>query len=95
MGTGADVGSPQRRENLDAVASGKHQVEHDQVEGLGVHPKEAVLARCGDDDFVVFRIEAFLHGRRYLGFVFDHQDPHGELAAREYANITVPTLGPS
>ena len=58
-----------------------------------VHPKVAVLARCREDDFVVFRLEAFLQGPRYLGFVFDHQDPHGELTTRDYAETTTPTLG--
>jgi len=60
-----------------------------------VHPKVAVLARCREDDFVVFRLEAFLQGPRYLGFVFDHQDPHGELTTRDYAETTTPTLGSS
>src|SRR5262245_61650784 len=39
-------------QNLDAVTAGKHQVEHDQVEPLGVHAKEAILARSGDDALV-------------------------------------------
>ena len=41
----------------------------------------------------MFRLEAFLQGPRYLGFVFDHQDPHGELTTRDYAETTTPTLG--
>src|SRR5438876_12241158 len=91
----AKAASPQGRQDLDAVASGKHQVEHDQVECLGVHTKEAVLAGCRDDDLVVFRLEAFLQSPRYLGFVFDDEDAHGKLTTRYYAEKTIGPLGPS
>src|SRR5205814_7565591 len=81
----ADAASPQGRQDLDAVASGKHQIEHDQIECLGVHTKEAVLARCRDDDLVVFRLDAFLQGPRYLGFVFDDEDAHWKVTTGYYA----------
>ena len=91
----AEAASPQGRQDLDAVAAGKHQVEHDQIECLGVHTKEAVLARCRDDDLVVFRLEAFLQSPCYLGFVFDDEDPHEKLTTRHYAETTTPAPGPS
>src|SRR5207244_11852552 len=59
----AEAASAQGRQDLDAVASGKHQVEHDQIADLGVHTKEAVLARWREDDFVVFRLAALLPRR--------------------------------
>src|SRR5438128_12470560 len=60
-----------------------------------VHPKVAVLARRREDDFVVFRLEAFLQGPRRLGVVCDRPPPHGRLTTRDYAYRATPTLASS
>ena len=40
-----DVPLPQRLQDLEAAPSRKHDVEHDQVEGLGIRAKKPVLTR--------------------------------------------------
>ena len=66
----------QCRQDLDAIAMGKHEIEHDAIERLVVDEKEAFLARGREADVVMLGFEAFTQGLRHLLFVFDDQHAH-------------------
>ena len=66
----------QCRQDLDAVAMGKHEIEHDAIEGLVVDEEEAFLARGREADVVMLGLEAFTQGLRHLLFVLDDQHAH-------------------
>jgi len=66
----------QRGENLDAIASGQHEIEDHEVEGLVVHEKKPFLAGGGNADVVVLRLELVAQSLRDLSFIFDDQDTH-------------------
>ena len=67
---------PHRPEYLEAVTTGEHQIEDDEVESFGVNAEEGVLARRGHVDTVVLRFEPLPQGLRHLRFVFHDQDAH-------------------
>ena len=67
---------PHRPEYLEAVTTGEHQIEDDEVECFGVDAEEGVLAGRGHVDTVVLRFEPLPQGPRHLRLVFHDQDAH-------------------
>src|SRR5215813_3620939 len=66
----------QRRQDLDPIAMGEHEIEHDAIEGLVVHEEEPFLPRGRDADVVVLRLEPLPERFRDLLFVLDDRDAH-------------------
>ncbi len=62
-----DPSPPKRRQNLEAVANGQHQVQQDQIERLGVREEIAFLARSRNRGLVPLGREAFFQRLRDLG----------------------------
>ena len=67
----------QRRQDLQAIAPGQTQIQEDEIERLGRHPEEGVLAGTFDDDVVAFAFEPFAQGVGHFQFVFDDEHSHG------------------
>jgi hypothetical protein len=68
--------SPQRLEDFNSIATGKHDVQNNQVEYVGAGMEEPFLAGLREDNLIALRLKAFLERARDLGFVFDYQDLH-------------------
>ena len=64
----------------EAVEAGEHDVEDDDVEGVGEGEGEAVCAVGGDDCGMAFFFEATLEEAGEARFVFDDEDLHGGAA---------------
>ena len=64
--------------DLHAIAAGQHQVEHDQVGMIGLHPRHGVEAVRDALRFEARRLEVVGHQLGELRLVFDDQDlAHG------------------
>jgi hypothetical protein len=61
-------------EDLDAAASGQHDIENNQIEWLRIQYEEAFFAGMGDVDRIRFGFKAFLQGTCNFPFVFHDQD---------------------
>ena len=48
---------PQGVQDLQPASAGKHQIQNDQVEHLGIRPKKPLVARSRDDDVVVIAVQ--------------------------------------
>ena len=73
---GPDAGGPEVGADLEAVAAGQHDVEHDQVEGALGGPPQAVEAVSGDLDAEALGFQAPLDGGGDLGVVLHQQQLH-------------------
>ena len=83
---------PERGQDLEPVAPGKHQVEQDEVECLVVDDKEPFFARHGDADVVSFGRQTLAESLRNLRLVFDDQDAHDVRHAQGKGTIPAPTV---
>lgn len=54
------IACPQRGEDLDASATWQHQVEHDQIEGLGAQQEKALLPRASHAHAILCVFEMLL-----------------------------------
>ena len=71
-----DVPLSERLENLEPAAAREHQIEHHQVEQLGVRAVEPVLTGGRDDDVVVLGLQCGRQHLRQLPFVLHDQHAH-------------------
>ena len=67
---------PQGLQDFESVAAREHQVQHNQVEHLGIGAEEPVFAGRGDHDIVVLGLQRRCEDVRQFSFVFDDQHPH-------------------
>ncbi len=74
---GGEAAAADGGEDFEAGAAGEHDVEDDEVEGLGVELEEGFFAGGGERDGVGLGFEAFAEGAGDFGFVFDYEDAHG------------------
>ena len=66
-----DAALAKRLQDLQATPSGQHEIEHDEIELLGVRAVEAVLTRRGDDNVVTLGLERRRQYLRQLALVLD------------------------
>jgi hypothetical protein len=66
----------ERLENLEPAAAREHQIEHHQVEKLGIRTVEPVLTGGRHDHVVVVGLQGGRQHLRQFPFVFDDEDAH-------------------
>src|SRR6266850_1409879 len=71
-----DASLPNARQNLKSIAAGKHEIQKNQIELLGVDSKKGVFTSVRKIDLVVFFLEAFLERISHFLFIFYDENTH-------------------
>lgn len=67
-------------EDLEPIATGKPEIQKNEVERLGGRPQERAVTRLFYNDVVLFRLQPVSQGIGNFRFVFYNEDAHAGIA---------------